>query len=667
MRLIFLLLVFVLKANAQINWSAYPKELQFFARDEFDKAYPKLKASYKAGSFVGAKVQILKNGQFYFQKTLASKIVNDVVYIDDSVRIEAGLNRYTLLLYNFKTNTDSTLFRQINAILCGDVAVFYGQSNAQATENIDYFIEKIKGNNGDLPNLYNRTFFNNQFWGINQIYEVGGLAYTFGNDYQKNAQMPICILNGSIGNTGIQDLTKYENLLTDKPVTFYEKLYKDVGDAGFEAKVKFFIWRQGEADSYWDGRSLEYKSNFDKLYKQLKRDFIPRGVLYYFQNNLINDGSKYAGSLRETQRKLQEDYPNVFGISSVGLSGYEGLHYKGIGYEEAGLLIAKLVLKNQKISAYSNVISSPSVQKIVQSLDKSNIKIIFEPSQKLSLNATSSPFSVISFKKLFFNVNSQILLKSGSCQDNTILLSMEKPIKLDSISYFSPTIAFDIPEVFSEICPKNQFGFPVFTFEHFKVTQTITAPKLSIQEEASFPKLFFENRPLNIQNKVVIERKESDSFSLIKTTQATFFIDSTAKKDRTYQYRIRVEGDGFESENSNIVEKMVVLNIEKVIDKIDTSNPKVIDAPVLVLNTTSFLSSASTVSAFQNGSNLIVNLSGYIFDSAFDTNGRELTLQKLSEIKNQIIFNGYSLQTGIYILKLKKDGKFFTKKILFIQ
>ena len=667
MRLIFLLLVFVLKANAQINWSAYPKDLQFFARDEFDKAYPKFKASYKAGSFVGAKVQILKNGQFYFQKTLASKIVNDVVYIEDSVRIEAGLNRYTLLLYNFKTNTDSTLFRQINAILCGDVAVFYGQSNAQATENIDYFIEKIKGTNGDLPNLYNRTFFNNQFWGINQIYEVGGLAYTFGNDYQKNAQMPICILNGSIGNTGIQDLTKYENLLTDKPATFYEKLYKDVVDAGFEAKVKFFIWRQGEADSYWDGRSLEYKNNFDKLYKQLKRDFIPDGSLYYFQNNIINDGSVFAGKLRETQRRLQENYFNVFGIASVGLSGYEGLHYKGIGYEEAGLLLSKLVLKNQKNPLFSNILTSPSVIKVIQSLDKSSIKIVFEPNQNLTIKANFSPFSTLNFKKLFFAGNTQISLKTGTCQDNTILLSLEKPIKLDSISYFPPTIAFDIPEVFSEICPKNQYGFPVFTFEHFKVIQTITAPKLSIQEEASFPKLFFENRPFNIQNKVMVERKESDSFSLIKTTQATFFIDSTAKKDRTYQYRIRVEGDGFESENSNIVAKMVVLNIEKVIDKIDTSNPKVIDTPVLVLNTTSFLSSASTVSAFQNGSNLIVNLSSYIFDSAFDTNGRELILQKLSENKNQIIFNGHSLQTGIYILKLKKDGKFFTKKILFIQ
>lgn len=165
-----------------------------------------------------------------------------------------------------------------------------------------------------------------------------------------NHKIPVCIINGAVGGTRIdQHQRSLEN--EEDPSTIYGRLLWGVRQAKLSHGIRGVIWHQGENDQGSDGPTggygwENYKQYFIDLAAAWKRDYPNIQHYYMFEIMPYVCALGHEGSdsrLREVQRTLPTAFSNLSIMSSLGIDPPGGCHFPPEGYAQFAKLMGPLV------------------------------------------------------------------------------------------------------------------------------------------------------------------------------------------------------------------------------------------------------------------------------------------------------------------------------------
>jgi alpha-L-fucosidase len=337
-----------------------PVENQFYPRDDknIGTLYYNGVLDQSADSVF---LNIYADGKLYNHQNI--KLLKDKRYAF-SVKLKPGLIKYRAD-FGIKTGKTETVLKSAGNLICGDAFIIQGQSNAEATGS----------NNGpepDAPVPFNdwiRSYGNSHDgsirggWGIairSRIWgqpgygtqQIGSWGMVFANKLVEKYGIPICIMNGAVGGTRVDQHQRNEVNPNDS-TTIYGRLLTRIQAAGLTHGIRAILWHQGENNSGaaaptgdWDYKT--YQQYFIDLAACWKQDFPNIQHYYIFQVWPLPCmmGPK-DDQLREEQRTLPALFSNMRIMSTLGIvfptSGKGMCHFDPEGYRQVAQLMSPLV------------------------------------------------------------------------------------------------------------------------------------------------------------------------------------------------------------------------------------------------------------------------------------------------------------------------------------
>lgn len=446
-------------------------ESQLIQRNDDNIGYIHLKGLRTEESFNQIGAYVLKNGNYY----TSQKKNFDGNQFEFHLGIRAEMSEYQVKIYVYK-NGDSTLAKEVKHLLCGENILVYGQSNALAV-NLDEI------NRFDYTNDFARTTIEfvdrgEYLWNPVQKWNAWSSGM-LGLEIQRNLinqfKVPIGIINGSLGNMSIVDLTKcVEGNHADKS-TIYGTFLSKAQNLGAAESARILVWRQGEKEAFDENYKNDYDKNFDKLRTQLHGDFPALRKIYTFQNNIYYAPLHHAGEIRDFQRIIHSKYEDCEVVSTVGTPTFESLHYALEGFQKNGKEAAGLIARD--FFGFNDLmnLTSPNLQKAYLSADKLTLFLEFDKMQQMvypehrpSLpNGTSR-----NIKDYIFLDGEKGLIESGSAKDNIVALKLNKPINAKLITYGLDFFTFDMDGILPGTTQlSNVLGNNALTFKNFPISQ----------------------------------------------------------------------------------------------------------------------------------------------------------------------------------------------------
>jgi hypothetical protein len=326
-----------------------PEDGQFYARDDKNEG-----TLFYNGTLTEAAdsvfVKVYADGKLYKDEVLKPAVDKSYAFI---VKLKPGLIKYKL---EFGSVIDGreTVLRTIEDLVCGDAYLVNGQSNAVATDWGDKKFPETNewirsyGGAGEDPTSVK--------WGPairksqGDRLAIGYWAFDLAKRLMENHKMPICIINGAVGGTRIdqhqRSLDNGEDL-----TTIYGRLLWRVRQAKLTHGIRGVLWHQGESDQGSDGPTggfgwESYRQDFIELSAAWKEDYPNIQHYYLFQIWPHSCSMGRMGSdnrLREVQRTLLDAFSNISIMSTLGIDPPGGCHFPPEGYAELARLIGPLV------------------------------------------------------------------------------------------------------------------------------------------------------------------------------------------------------------------------------------------------------------------------------------------------------------------------------------
>jgi hypothetical protein len=347
-----------------------PEDNQFYARDARNEGTLFWRGTLNtADTAVFLKVQA--DGKVFQSAT--RKLGADKTYAFQ-IKLKPGLIKYTVQLGS-RTGDRETVLETVTNVVCGDAYLLDGQSNAVATD----------WGPGDFAetNQWIRTFgcLGGQAldvrWGNacrkapGERWAIGYWAFDLARRLVENHHVPICILNGAVGGTRIDQHQRKADNPAD-PATIYGRLLGRVQQAKLTHGIRAVLWHQGENDQGADGPTggfgwETYRQLFIEMAAGWKQDYPNLQHYYVFQIWPKSCSMGVNGSdnrLREVQRTLPSAFANLSLMSTLGIEPPGGCHYPPAGYAEIARRICPLVERDNYGQAFTNSITPPDLQHV---------------------------------------------------------------------------------------------------------------------------------------------------------------------------------------------------------------------------------------------------------------------------------------------------------------
>jgi hypothetical protein len=293
-----------------------------------------------------------------------------------SAKLKPGLIHYSVELGSL-TGTMETVLDTVPNLVCGDAYLVDGQSNAVADNPEDsYSNEWIRS----FGNLCGGT---GSGWGnavratnCGDAYRIGYWPMTLARSLMLNNHIPICIINGAVGGTRIDQHQANPADHFDKSAQFaiYGNLLERVAAARLTHGIRAVLWHQGENNSGaaaptgdYDWKS--YQQYFVEMAAAWKQDYPNIQHYYVFQVwplpcGMGGDASSASDMLREQQRTLPRLFSNMSAMSTLGVSGFRGLcHFDSTGYTEIADLICPLVGRDHYGLVSKSPVTAPNLRR----------------------------------------------------------------------------------------------------------------------------------------------------------------------------------------------------------------------------------------------------------------------------------------------------------------
>ncbi len=504
---LFVLLVLffpvVLLAQA-IQFDKLPAHLQLFARDSQDSGLVPISGVVSHTSYDSITVEIFKGDQLYYRQSAALDFADSTAAFSFQPKISAELSEYF-----FSVFLDTQKVVQVDSVVCGDVYLINGQSNALA---IDY------EGKATYQSEWFRSFGNSSQtmaacrddldWGLAQATTyyshaaVGVWGLKIGQLLVENFQIPICILNGSTGGSFIADHLRKDSSPADLNTNYGKLLYR-TRKAKVQEAVKGIFWNQGEMNT--DNSYSQYATQFDQLYHDWKLDYTGLEKIYLFQIRPCNSESA-NNLLREIQRQIAESYSDVEIMSTAGLPGHDGVHYNFEGYSTMGLWLYRLIARDFYQSVDTLFITPPKIKSVYFSNDdRPQLRLLFDQTVVWPPDTLGAKM-----KDNFFLVGDQSTkIDSGFAQSDTVVLMLSAATTASGINYLPNKFYAGTINIYEGPWLRNPRSVGALSFYNFPVlvssVATTTAPTVVVQHatlENNYPNPF--NAATAIKYRIVV-------------------------------------------------------------------------------------------------------------------------------------------------------------------
>jgi len=249
----------------------------------------------------------------------------------------------------------------------------------------------------------------------------------------EKEQIPICIINGAVGGTRIDQHQRNSADPTDV-ATIYGRLLWRVQQAKLTHGIRAVLWHQGENDQGADGPTggygwETYLQYFVDLSAAWKEDFPNIQHYYAYQIWPKSCSMGVNGSdnkLREVQRTLPSMFSNLSVMSTLGIKPPGGCHFPAAGYAEFARLISPLV-ENQIYHRHVDAPITPPnlVRARFTNADRDELVLEFDQDMVWSDSLTSQ----------FHLVGEPKSVASGSAALSRITLKLKGPSKAAKLTY----------------------------------------------------------------------------------------------------------------------------------------------------------------------------------------------------------------------------------------
>ncbi len=448
--------------NAQITFTSIPKDLELIPRNALNKGNFIISGNSSTSNYnqIRTVIKNTANSSIVEDKTTTLSATGN---FSVSHQITAALIEYKIEVYLKTKTTQSGLLYTVNNVVCGDVFILAGQSNAHgacdyntfplpgASANINKFCRSIgthpqiafsrevpiatPTNPNPIPVPMSEdfkwtrpsiTWWDNGYMGV--------WALKLQNDLAIETRIPSCIINGAFSGSNIAS-----NLATNTPsnvgtlnlYSYYDRLYKKININGLQNYVKGIFWYQGEADSHSECEAKDYISKFSSLHDSWKADYPNFQKIFLFQTNVCY--APYEGLFRSVQTILGTKYSDIITMSTIGITSADKdltdpIHYNCIGYINIANKIKPVVKKNiYGFTLNDNDILPPKITRSYYSIKSASTNQICLEFDKNILVQAPVTFNGITtnLKDFFFGENnSQLNILSVTTSQNKIFLNL---------------------------------------------------------------------------------------------------------------------------------------------------------------------------------------------------------------------------------------------------
>ena len=364
---------------------------QFYARD--DSGMGKL---YYNGSQSGTPDTV-------FLKVYTTD-AGDVLYATHRQSLVAGKYTFTAplapgrvtykVVYGTTTSGNDTVLNTVTNLVCGDAYLFEGQSNAVATDSLpadattDPWIRTYGSSGGGWGNAVR----NGTQW------TVGYFAFDLALSLTTTYNMPICIINGAVGGTRVDQhqANPADHTAAGSSYSIYANLLNRVLGAKLTHGIRGVFWHQGENNSgsaapTGDYDYKSYQQYFVEMTAAWKQDYpnLGRYIIFQVMPKPCSMGPK-GDQLRDVQRTLPLLYSKMDILNTLGVPGYIGCHFTAAGYQN----VADRTLPLAKQRYYGFVRAAPVTAPVLQrayftSAARTAIALVFD--QPMSWSSFSMP------------------------------------------------------------------------------------------------------------------------------------------------------------------------------------------------------------------------------------------------------------------------------------
>jgi hypothetical protein len=421
-----------------LSFTKAPQALQFYARD---LATNKCTITIE-GQPLGVATQVLLSVST--EGAPIAEASGEGSPFSVSVEVPGGLHVYAVTVaWDSGTGWWKPVTTFTN-VLCGDVFLIDGQSNAVAA---DYHGEKL----GDIDKSnFVRSFgsavndagvVNDKEFGL----AVADTAYTHGAIGQwglvlakavmEAQQMPVLLINGAVGGTTVAQHQRNDGQHDDVQ-TIYGRLLWRVKSAGVDQSVRAIFWHQGESD---DGMAYnDYLALWTAMYQDWLEDYPGVEAIYPFQ---VRAGCGNPTWNRNVHRDLPGLLPKVIGhMSTTGVTGHDGCHFFHSVYVEWGQRLARLVNRD----LYGMVVPGN-----IEAPDPTGAAWLGPNQLKIEFGTTGGGLILQPGAEAWFSLSDGVAVASVAVVGTAVVLTAVSPSQATWVSFVDPP--GDIPWLVNDL------------------------------------------------------------------------------------------------------------------------------------------------------------------------------------------------------------------------
>lgn len=376
-----------------------------------------------------------------------------------SASLPAGLVSYEAFLV-WRTPSQDTIVQSWEGIVVGDVLLIHGQSNAVAA---DYYDEQLSnprdqsywirsyGTTSQTPSVV----MADQAWYVadgqaeSDSAAVGVWALHLARRIVEEDRIPVALINGAVGGTTVaqhqRDAQNPTNLNT-----IYGRLLWRTQQAQVATKARALLWYQGESDG---ANAQGWLSGFEDLLRDWHRDF--PGLEHLWLVQVRRGCGSPSLELRDQQRRLPLDYPNMHQATANGLLRHDGCHFRDEGYLKLAQQLVPSVAKHLYSRPVPGDIEPPDILSATWASPA-------QDSLYLDFRNVTAPLDVPYNSWNTLTVSDGVHVQSVSAVGNRLLVSLAGPSQASSVSFQGH--AYNSPEWI-----RNSRGLAMMSFDRILI------------------------------------------------------------------------------------------------------------------------------------------------------------------------------------------------------
>ena len=424
-----------------------PVDNQFFARDDDNEG-----TLYYNGTLGEAAdgVYLKLYADDKLVKTEIQKLKADKSYAF-AVKLKTGLIIYKV---EFGTKNGSTekIQQSVSNLVCGDAYIIEGQSNAvgfnyEGTDkrqdltrtNIPWI--RSFGGCGEAADPLTGGWGNAVVERLtptspDRIHFISVWGMALAKKLVADTQIPVCILNGAVGGTRIDQHMPDHVKTANKERLIYNNLKQRIIAAKLTHGIRGVMWHQGEADQGSDGPDNCYGCEvYEKYWLELtaawKQDYPNLRHYYLFQiwpNACSQGGTRNSDKLRDVQRRLSRLYSSLSVVPTLDIPSGANCHFKTNDYEKMGQTMAPLLERDIHGKVFTQPISSADLKKAFYTTAKKD---------EISLEFDQPVAWIDALASQFYLDGEAGKIASGSVSGNLLTLKLTAPSSASSITYLT--------------------------------------------------------------------------------------------------------------------------------------------------------------------------------------------------------------------------------------